>query len=108
MRGVVRNKLHKSTSNTFPLRAVCAEIEILQDKDPKTVAVTTDDGTRTVALCEDDEAHVATWLTVGMTRGARAVMAMCLTAAGTLLMTRIHHAKLRIRQTDLGLFRGPR
>ena len=31
MCGVVRNKLHKPTSNTFSLRAVCAEKEILQN-----------------------------------------------------------------------------
>ena len=41
MRGVVRDKLHKSTSNTFSLRAVCAEKEILQDRGSAAVAVTT-------------------------------------------------------------------
>ena len=54
MRGVVRDKLHKSTSNTFCLWAVCAKIEILQSRGSAAAAVTT----RTVALCADDQAHV--------------------------------------------------
>ena len=64
------------------------------------------------ALCDDfgddfdDEAHMAPWLIVGMTRGARAVVAVCLTVAGALILTRIHHAKPWIWQFDLGLFRG--
>ena len=47
MRGVVRDKLHKSTSNTFYLRAVCAEKEILQDRGSAAVTVTTHAAART-------------------------------------------------------------
>ena len=51
MHGVVRNKLHKSTSNTFCLRAVCAEIEILQDKGSAAVAVATRAAARARLRC---------------------------------------------------------
>ena len=65
--------------------------------------------TRAVALCADDEAHgaddeahVATWLTVERTRGTRAVMTVRFALVGTQFFINCQSSKAAKRQKDAG------